>query len=71
MAGQAEAAGVDIFPGYAAAGVRYVEYGGVGDGAVGGVIVGDMGVGRDGKPRDTWMQGIEIHAPLTVLAEVV
>jgi len=69
MAGQAEAAGVDIFPGYAAAGVRYVEHGGVGDGAVGGVIVGDMGVGRDGKPRDTWMQGIEIHAPLTVLAE--
>jgi electron-transferring-flavoprotein dehydrogenase len=64
LAGQAEAAGVDIFPGFAAADIRYTE-----DGAVGGVVIGDMGVDRDGNPKDTFMQGIEIHAPLTVLAE--
>jgi electron-transferring-flavoprotein dehydrogenase len=64
MAPQAEDLGVDIFPGYAAAGIRYTD-----DGAVGGVIIGDMGVNREGQPKDTYMQGIEIHAPLTVLAE--
>jgi electron-transferring-flavoprotein dehydrogenase len=64
MAPQAEDLGVDIFPGYAAAGIHYLD-----DGAVGGVIIGDMGVGRDGQPKDTYMQGIEIHAPVTVLAE--
>ena len=64
LAPQAEALGVDIFPGYAAAGIHYLD-----DGAVGGVIIGDMGVDREGNPKDTYMQGIEIHAPLTVLAE--
>ena len=44
LAPQAEEAGVDIFPGYAAAGIHYAE-----DGSVGGVIIGDMGVGRDGR----------------------
>ena len=64
LAPQAEALGVDIFPGYAASGIHYAE-----DGSVGGVIIGDMGVGQDGQPKDTYMQGIEIHAPLTVMAE--
>jgi electron-transferring-flavoprotein dehydrogenase len=64
LAEHAEAAGVDIFPGFAASGVRFSE-----DGSVGGVVIGDMGVGRDGEPRENYMQGIEIHAPLTVLAE--
>src|SRR5210317_1129009 len=64
LAPQAEDLGVDIFPGYAAAGIHYLA-----DGAVGGVIIGDMGVDREGQPKDTYMQGIEIHAPLTVLAE--
>lgn len=64
LSGHAEAAGVDIFPGFAAAGIRYTD-----DGAVGGVIIGDMGVDREGQQKDTYMQGIEIHAPLTVMAE--
>jgi len=64
LAPQAEALGVDIFPGYAAAGIHYTAAD-----RVGGVIVGDMGVDRDGQPKDTYMQGIEIHAPLTILAE--
>jgi electron-transferring-flavoprotein dehydrogenase len=66
MAAKAEALEVDIFPGYAASGVRFTE-----DGSVGGVIIGDMGVDRDGQPKDTYMQGIEIHAPITVLSEGV
>ncbi|MBT8059824.1 MAG: NAD(P)/FAD-dependent oxidoreductase, partial [Gammaproteobacteria bacterium] len=61
LAAKAEALEVDIFPGYAAADIRYTD-----DGAVGGVIIGDMGVGKDGQPKDTYMQGIEIHAPVTV-----
>ena len=44
MAPQAEALGVDIFPGYAASELHYND-----DGSVGGVIVGDMGVGIDGQ----------------------
>jgi electron-transferring-flavoprotein dehydrogenase len=64
LATHAENAGVDIFPGFAAADVRYRE-----DGGVGGVIIGDMGVGIDGEPKDTYVQGIEIHAQITVLAE--
>ena len=64
LAEHAEAAGVDIFPGYAAAAVHFDEHG-----AVGGVVIGDMGIGRDGEARENYLQGIEIHAPLTVLAE--
>jgi len=66
LAEKAEALEVDIFPGYAASEIRFTE-----DGAVGGVIIGDMGVGRDGQPKDTYMQGIEIHAPVTILSEGV
>ena len=64
LAPQAEDLGVDIFPGYAASGIHYLA-----DGAVGGVIIGDMGVDKAGNPKDTYMQGIEIHAPVTVMAE--
>src|SRR5210317_774182 len=54
LAPQAEDLGVDIFPGYAAAGIHYTD-----DGAVGGVIIGDMGLDRSGEPKDTYLQGIE------------
>ncbi len=64
LAPQAEAAGVDIFPGYAASDIAFAE-----DGSVKGVIIGDMGVDRAGEPKDSYVQGIEIHAPVTVLAE--
>jgi len=64
LAEHAEAAGADIFPGFAAADISYAE-----DGSVAGVIIGDMGLGRDGEPKDTWVQGIEIRAACTVLAE--
>jgi len=64
MAPQAEALEVDIFPGYAASEIRYTE-----NGEVGGVIIGDMGVDLEGNEKDTFMQGIEIHAPITILSE--
>jgi electron-transferring-flavoprotein dehydrogenase len=66
LANRAEALEVDIFPGYAAADIYYRE-----DGSVGGVIIGDMGVGRGGQPKDSYVEGIEIHAPVTVLCEGV
>jgi electron-transferring-flavoprotein dehydrogenase len=66
LAARAEALEIDIFPGYAASGIHFTE-----KGAVGGVIIGDMGVGRNGEQKDTYMQGIEIHAAVTVLSEGV
>src|SRR5690606_19817707 len=49
LAQQAEALGVEIYPGFAAAEVLYDE-----SGAVVGVATGDMGVGRDGHPTDAY-----------------
>ena len=61
---QAEALGVEIFPGFAAAEVLYG-----GDGAVCGVATGDMGVGRDGKPAAAFQPGMALHAKYTFFAE--
>jgi electron-transferring-flavoprotein dehydrogenase len=61
---QAEALGVEIFPGFAAAEVLYNA-----DGSVKGVATGDMGVGRDGKQTDAYQQGMELHARYTFFAE--
>lgn len=61
---QAEALGVDIFPGFAAAEVLYND-----DGSVGGVITGDMGIGRDGQPGPQYQPGMELRARYTVFAE--
>ena len=56
LAPQAEALGVDVFPGFAAADLIH-------DGdAVAGVVIGDMGVDQEGRPKDTYVQGIEIRA---------
>lgn len=63
IAGRAEALGVDIFPGFAAAEAL------VTDGRVAGVRIGDMGVGRDGTPGPNYAAGADIHAGTTVLAE--
>ncbi|MBU6372254.1 MAG: 4Fe-4S dicluster domain-containing protein [Alphaproteobacteria bacterium] len=63
---EAEALGVEIYPGFAAAAVVYDE-----NGAVKGVQVGDMGVGRDGEPKGDFTPGIEIHAKYTLIAEGV
>ncbi|MBJ7263840.1 MAG: electron transfer flavoprotein-ubiquinone oxidoreductase [Burkholderiaceae bacterium] len=61
---QAEALGVDIFPGFAAAEILYDE-----QGAVRGVATGDMGVARDGTHTAQYQPGMELLARYTVFAE--
>lgn len=64
LAAQAEALGVDIFPGFNGSEILYGD-----DGAVKGVITGDMGVARDGSHKNTFSAGIELHASYTLIAE--
>ena len=64
MGEQAEAAGVEIYPGFAAADVLYDEHG-----AVKGVVTGDMGIGKDGEPTAQYQPGMELHAKYTIFAE--
>ncbi len=64
LAEQAEALGVEVYPGFAAAEILYHE-----DGRVKGVATGDMGVGMDGQPKDSFMPGMELHAKYTLFAE--
>jgi electron-transferring-flavoprotein dehydrogenase len=64
LASKAESLGVEVFPGFAAAAPLYDEAG-----AVKGVRIGDMGLDRNGEPGTNFTPGVEIHAPLTVLAE--
>jgi len=64
LAPQAEALGVEIYPGFAAAQPFFNA-----DGSVGGVRIGDMGVAKDGSHKPGYTQGIDIKAPVTALAE--
>jgi electron-transferring-flavoprotein dehydrogenase len=64
MAQQAEALGVEIFPGFSAAELLYNE-----DGSVKGVATGNLGVGKDGQPTDNFQLGMELLGKYTVLAE--
>ena len=64
LAEQAEALGVEIFPGFAAAEVLYDD-----KGAVKGVATGNMGVGKDGTPTDNFQLGMELLGKYTVFAE--
>lgn len=61
---QAEAAGVEVYAGFAAAEMIYDD-----DGAVAGVITGDMGVNADGTQSANFEPGIELRARYTLLAE--
>ena len=61
---QAEALGVEIFPGFAAAEVLYNA-----DDAVKGVATGDMGIAKDGEPGPNYQPGMELHAAYTFFAE--
>ena len=61
---QAEALGVEIYPGFAAAEVLYND-----DGSVKGVATGDMGVSKTGEHKDTYTPGMELHAKYTLIAE--
>ena len=64
LAEQAEALGVEIFPGFAAAEVLYTA-----DNRVRGVATGNLGVGKDGAPHAGFQLGMELCAKYTVFAE--
>ncbi|WP_250511471.1 electron transfer flavoprotein-ubiquinone oxidoreductase [Caballeronia sp. GACF4] len=64
MAEQAEALGVEIFAGFAAAEVLYGERG-----EVRGVATGNMGIGKDGQPTGEFQLGMELQAKYTFFAE--
>lgn len=61
---QAEALEVDVFPGFAAVEVLYTD-----DGAVRGIVTGDMGVARDGSQKPDYQPGMELLAKYTLFAE--
>ena len=64
LAEQAEALGVEIYPGFAAAEVLYHD-----DGSVKGIATGDMGLNKDGTPGDNHEPGMELHAKYTLFSE--
>lgn len=61
---QAESVGVDIFPGFAASEVLFDE-----SGAVRGIATGDMGIGKNGMPKDSYTPGVELLAKQTIFSE--
>lgn len=63
---QAEALGVEVFPGFSASEVLYHE-----DGSIKGIATGDMGIGADGEQKDSYTQGMELHAKYTLFSEGV
>ncbi len=65
LATKAEALGVEIYPGFAATQVLYDD----GGSAVLGVATGDMGIGKNGKPKDSFARGMELRAKYTLFAE--
>ena len=63
LAQQAENLGVEVFPGFAASEVL------IEDDVVKGILIGDMGLDREGKPKDSFVPGMELRAKYTVFAE--
>lgn len=64
MGQEAEALGVEIYPGCAASEVLYHN-----DGSVKGIATNDVGIGKDGAPKDSFARGMEFHARSVVFAE--
>jgi electron-transferring-flavoprotein dehydrogenase len=60
---QAEALGVEIYPGFAAS--ELLEE----DGHIVGIATGDMGIGKDGRPTSNFQRGMELRARYTLFAE--
>ncbi len=64
LGSQAEALGVEIYPGFAATELLYGDRG-----EVAGVATGDMGIGRDGKPKPSFTRGMELRGKYVLIAE--
>jgi len=65
LGAKAEEMGVEIYPGFPAGEVLYDEK----TGGVIGIATNDMGIGKDGSQKDTFMRGMELHAKQTLFAE--
>ncbi|WP_372626216.1 electron transfer flavoprotein-ubiquinone oxidoreductase [Arsukibacterium sp.] len=63
LAEQAETLGVEIFPGFAASELLIEQD------VVKGILIGDMGLDREGKPKDSFTPGMELRAKYTLFAE--
>ena len=61
---KAEAAGINVFPGFAASEVLYDS-----DGRVNGVVTSDMGIGKDGQQKSAYQAGYELLGKYTIFAE--
>ena len=61
---QAESLGVEIFPGFPASHILFKE-----DGSIKGVQTSDMGVDKEGKHKENFEPGMELHGKVTVFAE--
>ncbi|KAL2266116.1 hypothetical protein VTJ83DRAFT_5468 [Remersonia thermophila] len=61
---RAEELGVEVYPGFAASEVLFGP-----DGSVRGVATNDLGIGRNGKPKDSFERGMEFHARVTLFGE--
>ena len=61
---KAEALGVEIYPGFAAAEVLFND-----NGSVKGIATGDMGIGKNGEQTSRYARGMELHAKYTFFAE--
>jgi electron-transferring-flavoprotein dehydrogenase len=64
LAAKAEGLGVEIYPGFAATELLFGDIG-----QVVGIATGDMGVGRDGKPKPSFSRGMELRGKYVLLAE--
>jgi electron-transferring-flavoprotein dehydrogenase len=64
LAQKAEAIGVEVYPGFAASELLFDAHG-----AVSGVATGDMGIGKDGEPKENFTRGMELRGKYTLLAE--
>jgi electron-transferring-flavoprotein dehydrogenase len=64
LAAEAEGLGVEIYPGFAGAEILYGD-----KGEVLGVATGDMGVERDGSPKDSFTRGMELRGKYTLFSE--
>ena len=64
LAARAEALGVEIYPGFAAAELLYNE-----DGSVAGIATGDMGIAKDGTVSERFTRGMELRGRYTLLGE--
>jgi electron-transferring-flavoprotein dehydrogenase len=64
LAQKAEALGVEVYPGFAASELLFDAHG-----AVSGVATGDMGIGKDGDPKENFTRGMELRGKYTLLAE--